>query len=134
MHRRASCAFLVVAAVLLGCDDQRANACLCTTDFVTIYASVFSRSRVGYVAVTNVQVLLTSSQEILAVTQDGLDRGSIRVIDDGFLSKLQNGNDQLSVSGTADSGSFEARITVAPDGPCRCHVQRIAGPTFIFAP
>ena len=116
----------------LACDDQRASSCACTTEFVSVYATVFSQSRFAIVPVTQVQLVLVSTQETLSVQQDRLSNGTIRIVDDSVLPKISQQNDLVRVTGVAETGPFEAHIEVGPDGPCRCHIRKVSGPTFIL--
>lgn len=110
--------------LLVACDDQQ---CVCTLNRVSILLTVLNPSGLPEPGVS-VQTTLVRTGAILDVRQPNGPDGVYSILDDSFRDLLEFQGDALSVVGRKGGLGFTAAFVARPDGPCRCHIQKMSGP------
>lgn len=115
------------ALAILACDDP-AGHCACTEEFRTFHITVLddTGSPVPDVTITRTN---QRTGQVLEPTWLGMTVwGTYLVADDGLLEAFSPDGDVVRVTGQKDGAAFQANFVFAVPGPCRCHVDKLAGP------
>jgi hypothetical protein len=109
------------------CEDLESQ-CACTLEFRTYTATVVddTGSLVPDVIVTrtNLRTGATLEPTWLGMLQPGV----YLLADDGLRDAFSSNGDTLRVTGAKGNDTFSADFVFAVPDPCRCHVQKLAGP------
>jgi hypothetical protein len=111
-------------ALLVGCNDQ---SCVCTLEFESIQLSVVNPAGQPEPGVL-VQTRLVRTGTIIHPLASHLPPGVYTILDDTSVGLLQFQGDTLHVAGSKSGLSFTAEFVARPDGPCRCHIEKVSGP------
>ncbi len=127
--------FALFIVILSGCgagnDDPECGSC--TAEFRRLVLSVIDQS--GNPATdVNITVNIKRTQEVLAINQESFftSQGQYDVFDDGFVDRITTdaAGETLIVAGNSQGRVFTLEIVVKTD-PCRCHFEKVSGPSTI---
>ena len=127
----AAAAAAAGALSVAACDDQ-SSQCACTEEFRTYPVTVVDEA--GDPA-TEVQLTRTNLRtgEVFEPTWLGQPvPGTYLVADDGLTDEFSGDGDTVRVEGEQGAASFTALFEFAVDEPCRCHVEKLAGPDTVL--
>jgi hypothetical protein len=111
----------------LACDDP-AGQCLCTEEFRTFPVTVVDATGAPVSDVTITRTNMRTGA-VFEPTWLGMPvPGTYVVADDGLLDEFSSDGDLVQVTGEKDGATFEAQFEFAVPDPCRCHVDKLAGP------
>jgi hypothetical protein len=68
---------------------------------------------------------------VLELHQTDHPVGVYTVLDDSHVGQLQFQGDKLQVVGSKNGLGFTVEIVARPDGPCRCHIDKVSGPEVV---
>jgi hypothetical protein len=132
--------FTLLISLLSGCgggDGDDLSGCVCTMEVAMVTLSVVDRSG-NPVIDANIAVTIKRTQELLAISQPNLSgivghEGLYVVFTDSFRNKITTdpAGETLTVTGNSQGRIFSVEIVVTTDLPCRCHVQKVSGPSSV---
>jgi len=121
----------LAALAVFACDDT-AGICACTEEFRTYLVVVVDDTGTPVADVTLTRTNLRTGQ-VFEPSWLGMPTvGTYLVADDGILDEFSSEGDIVRVTGEKDGASFEAHFVFAVAGPCRCHVDKLAGPDTVL--
>lgn len=124
-------AAVVAALAILACDDA-AGPCFCTEEFRTFLVVVVDDTGNPVADVTITRTNLRTDQ-VFEPSWLGMPKpGTYLVADDGILDEFSSEGDMVRVTGEKGGATFEAHFVFAAPGPCRCHVDKLAGPDTVI--
>jgi hypothetical protein len=119
--------FTLCTALLVGCND---HMCVCTDEFKSIQLSVLNPAGQPEPGV-QVQTTVVRTGTVIHPDQSYNSTGDYTILDDSYVNLLQLRGDKLHVVGSKGGLSFTAEFVARPDGPCRCHIEKVSGPTVV---
>ena len=131
--------FTLFIVLLSGCgggDGNDVPVCVCTTEASMVTLSVIDQSG-NPVTDVNITVIIKRTQELLAINQSDYvgshSPGLYVVFEDTFQNKITTdpAGETLTVTGNSQGRDFTVEIVVTTDLPCRCHVQKVSGPSSV---
>ena len=117
----------VAALGAVACDDP-AGQCVCTEEFRTYLVTVIDESGVPVSDVTITRTNLRTGMTFEPTWLGMPVPGTYPVADDGLLDEFSSEGDLVRVTGEKAGATFEAQYEFAVPDPCRCHVDKLAGP------
>ena len=115
------------ALATTACEDP-ASQCVCTEEFRSYPVTVVDAAGDPATDVTLTRTNLRTS-EVLEPTWLGQSvPGTYLVADDGLIDAFSSEGDTVRVTGVQGAATFAADFVFAAPEPCRCHVDKLAGP------
>ena len=131
-HVRSVAAVLALGLATPACLDEATNGtCDCTYEFRLFTLAVIDDASQP---VGDLQLTITNLRTGRVLESGWLGLlvpGSYVIADDGMLDEIPHDGDLVRVVGVKAGISFEAEFAFAVREPCRCHVERLAGPDTI---
>ncbi len=127
VNRLRAVALASFGLALLACRDP-VGTCACTEEFRIFMVTVVddTGAPVADVALTRTHL---RTGAVIEPTWLGMSvPGTYVVADDGQRDVFSSGGDALRVRGERGGAVFVADFVFAVPEPCRCHVERLAGP------
>lgn len=128
--------YALFIVILSGCGSAGNNnpECgACTTEFRILHLSITDQGG-NPVTDVNIAVNIKRTQEVLAVNQLSFftSQGQYDVFNDGFVDRITTdaAGETLTVTGNSQGRNFTVEIVVKTD-PCRCHFQKVSGPSTV---
>jgi len=124
---------LAVAGAALGalattaCEDP-ASLCACTEEFRSYILTVVDDAGNPAADVTLTRTNLRTSEVLEPTGLGQAEPGTYKVVDDGLVDAFSSEGDTVRVTGVQGAATFAADFVFAAPEPCRCHVDKLAGP------
>lgn len=135
MQKSLAFCFALFIVILSGCGAGNNDPVCdpCTTEFRMLHLSIIDQSGNPLTDV-NITVNIKRTQEVLAINQTSFftSQGLYDVFDDGFVNSITTdaAGETLVVTGNSQGRVFTLEIVVKTN-PCRCHFQKVSGPSTI---
>ena len=123
---------IVGCMVLGGCDGGDPGDCVCTEQFVTVGVYILDADG-RPVDSLRTTVFIPRTNDTLRFDGVPTDHGYQPVADDRLTQSLRRDGDWVRLEVRHDSLLLERDFLIGTD-PCRCHVEKWAGPDTLFLP